>query len=61
MMGNVAYKIPMLMAMATPIFSLLNMLNLRRSRQGSKASAKSQKAEQANPSRVNIMVTYAKP
>ena len=42
-----AYKTPMLMAMATPIFSLLYMLKRSKSLQGNKASAMSQNAETA--------------
>ncbi len=42
-----AYKTPMLIAMATPIFSLLYMLKRSKSLQGNKASAISQNAETA--------------
>lgn len=54
-MDNTTYgethRMPMLIATAAPIFSLLYMLYLRRSLQGNRAKAKSQNAEHA------IMIT----
>lgn len=52
--GHAAYTIPMLMHMATPIFSRLCMSYRSSSRQGSRASAKSQNAEHA----VHVSVAY---